>query len=77
MTTSEFLKFLNANFRVVYNCEKTATAPRIRRLLGRSGLVNLLGNDLAARLVERAYKANSLKITFKFRSGYKVIFYVK
>ena len=77
MTTRNNMKFLNTDFRVVYNREKTATAPRIRRFLGRSGLISLLGDDLAARIVERAYKANSLKITCKFRSGYQVIFYAK
>lgn len=77
MATRDNLKFLNTDFRVVYNREKTATAPRIRRFLGRSGLISLLGDDLAARVVELAYRANSLKITCKFRSGYQVIFYVK
>lgn len=61
----------------MYNREKTATAPRIRRLLGRDGLISLLGDDLAARLVERAYRTNSPKITCRFRSGYQVIFYAK
>lgn len=77
METRNNLKFLNTDFRVVYNREKTTTAPRVRRLLGRDGLVSLLGDDLAARLVERAYKTNSLKITCRFRSGYQVIFYAK
>lgn len=77
METRNNLKFLNTDFRVVYNREKTAAAPRVRHLLGRDGLISLLGDDLAARLVERAYKANSLKITCRFRSGYQVIFYAK
>lgn len=77
MTTRDNLKFLNTDFRVVYNREKTATAPRIRRFLGRNGLVTLLGERLANDVVERAYRANSLKITCKFRSGYQVIFYAK
>lgn len=77
MATRDNLKFLNTDFRVVCNREKTATAPRIRRLLGRSGLISLLGDDLAARIVERAYRLNSPKITCKFRSGYQVIFYAR
>lgn len=71
------MKFLNTDFRVVYNREKTTTAPRIRRFLGRSGLISLLGDDLASRCVERAYKSNLRKLTCRFRSGYDVIFYLK
>lgn len=77
MTTKNNLKFLNTDFRVVYNREKTDTAPRIRRLLGRSGLISLLGIDTLDGLVSRAYKANKPKITCCFRSGYQLIFYAK
>ena len=47
------------------------------RLLGRSGLLGLVGEELAFRLLQRAERAKSDKITMKLRRGVQLDWYVK
>lgn len=47
------------------------------RLLGRYGLISLVGEELAVKLFERAERGKSDKITCKLRRGLRFDFYVK
>lgn len=77
MTTKDNLRYLNTDFRVVYNREKTATEPRVRYLIGRRGLISLLGELGASRVVSIVYKKHSRVHTCVFGDGSQIIFYSK
>ena len=73
-------KYLNLDYRIVldYGRRDGSCARKNERcLVGRRGLISAVGEELATRLVERAYKANLPKITCKLRRGLLVIFYSK
>ena len=73
-----FDKFLNTDFRIVINYDKKdKNGNRVRHLVGRRGLQNLLGIELYKKTIERAYKRNSEKITLRLRRGISIIFYRK
>lgn len=79
-STKQIEKYLNTDFRIVIdqrNKYKNAKRKENRRLVGRSGLESLLGRDLYIKVITRAYKANSPKITIKLRRGLDIIFYLK
>lgn len=71
---------INRDFRIkVYGYNNSDE--RLNLLVGVSGLIRLLGEELADTLVKRAFK-NSLfskdgKIVCKLRRGLKVTFYSK
>lgn len=71
-------KYLNLDYRIVLDygrADFSCARKNERCLVGRSGLISAVGEELAARLVERAYKANLPKLTCKLRRGLQVIFY--
>lgn len=70
-------KYLNVDFRILISYDRVKGKPRIRHLLGRRGLINVLGKDLYYSFVERAYRAKSEKITMRLRRGASIIFYRK
>lgn len=70
-------KYLNTDFRIVVSYDRKDGEPRKRHLLGRRGLINLVGIDLYHSMINRAYKSNSLKITMRLRRGASIIFYRK
>lgn len=73
-------KYLNLDYRIVldYGRKGCSCARKSERfLVGRSGLISAVGEELAVRLVERAYRVNLPKITCKLRRGLKIIFYSK
>lgn len=79
-STKQLEKYLNTDFRIVIDRRskyKNAKRKENRHLIGRSGLENLLGRDLYIKVITRAYKSNSPKITIKLRRGIDVIFYLK
>lgn len=79
-TNTEFDKYLNTDFRIVIDkrgYHKSGERKKNRHLVGRRGLKNLLGMDLYIKVVTRAYKGNSPKITIKLRRGVDIIFYLK
>ena len=47
------------------------------RLLGSLGFLNVIGEELAVKLLKRAEKSKSDKITCKLRRGLVFTFYVK
>jgi len=49
----------------------------VDKLVGISGLVELVGTDLANKFIDRAYNENKEIYICKLRSGLKVTFYSK
>lgn len=79
-STTDIDKFLNTDYRIVVDRRaafKNTERSKNRHLVGRRGLEALLGRDLYIKVVRRAYKANSPKITIKLRRGIDIIFYLK
>lgn len=65
---------INANFKIkVFGIE---TGKKLNTLVGVSGLINLIGIDLANKLVARAFNGMDDKCVCKLRRGLKVTFYV-
>ncbi len=50
---------------------------RINKLVGVSGLVALLGEDLAGKCIDRALKSSTDKVKCCFRRGLRVTLYFK
>lgn len=75
------LTFLNTDFRVVLQfsrrCAAKGDVKRARYLVGRSGLINEVGKEMAIKMVKVAYRGKSQKITCKLRRGLEVIFYLR
>lgn len=69
-------KFINKNFRFkVSGIDNEGN--RINKLVGVSGLLNLIGETLADKFVTRALKAGLDKVKCCLRRGLRVTFYVK
>ena len=69
-------KFINKNFRIkVSGIDNEGN--RINKLVGVSGLLNLIGETLADKFVTRALKAGLDKVKCRLRRGLRVTFYVK
>lgn len=65
---------INANFKIkVFGIEN---GKKLNTLVGVSGLINLIGIDLANKLVARAFNGTDDKCVCKLRRGLKVTFYV-
>ena len=65
---------INANFKIkVFGIEN---GKKLNTLVGVSGLINLIGIDLANKLVARAFNGTADKCVCKLRRGLKVTFYV-
>lgn len=69
------LRFINRDFKIVAQRSNCHGCKRERRLIARSGLIDLLGDEMAIKVVSRAYKQKSDKITIKLRRGITIIFY--
>ncbi len=68
--------FINRNFRLkVYG--RDANGNRINKLVGVSGLIELIGEELLNKFVGRAIKAGLDKVVCKLRRGLQVSFYIK
>lgn len=79
-SANELNKYLNTDFRIVVdrrNEYKNAERKKNRHLIGRSGLEMLLGRDLYIKVISRAYRGKTPKITIKLRRGLDIIFYLK
>ena len=77
---TEIDKYLNTDFRIVVDMRgrfKKSERRLNRHLIGRRGLENLLGRDLYLKVITRAYRGNSPKITIKLRRGIDIIFYLR
>jgi len=67
---------INADFRIkIYGVDRNGN--RINTLVGVSGLLGLIGVELANKFLERAYHFVSDKTICKLRRGLKVTFYNK
>lgn len=68
--------YINANYRIkVFGINENER--KINTLVGVSGLVNLIGVDLANKLLARREKCMDDACVCKLRRGLKVTFYVK
>lgn len=65
------------NFRSRYLLKVTTDTDRRGRFLGSLGLIDLVGIEVATRLVERAERAKMDKITCRLRRGLQFHFYVR
>lgn len=70
-------KKINRDWRILVNRQKTNENPRERYLVGVSGLVRVVGEELAAKLVSRAYASKSDIFTSRLRRGISISFYNK
>lgn len=67
---------INMDFRIkVYGYDNNGN--RINTLVGVSGLIELIGLELANKFLERAYRLVSDKTICKLRRGLQVTFYNK
>lgn len=64
---------MNYWYRVKVTCDQWPKG----RLLGRRGLIQLVGVEMATKLLNRAHSAKSDKITCRLRRGLRFDFYVK
>lgn len=65
-------KFINKNFRIkVSGIDNEGN--RINKLVGVSGLLNLIGETLADKFVTRALKAGLDKVKCRLRRGLRVL----
>lgn len=68
--------FINRNFRLkVYGRDDDGN--RVNKLVGVSGLIKLIGEELLNKFVGRALKAGLDKVVCKLRRGLQVSFYIK
>lgn len=69
-------KFINANFRIkVYGIN--AEGKKINTLMGVSGIIRLIGEELFFKFVQRALDCMLDACVCKLRRGLKVTLYVK
>jgi len=65
---------INLNFKIKVN-GKSFTGKSMSKLVGVRGLVSLVGEDLAEKLVERAFSEGLDVTTCKLRRGLTIRFY--
>lgn len=70
-------KRINRDWRIVVFRPRTDEHQRERYLVGVSGLIRVVGVELAAKLVSRAYAAKSDVFTSRLRRGISISFYNK
>jgi hypothetical protein len=67
-------KQINANWLIkVYGVDENGN--RVNKLVGVSGLLKLIGLDLAAKFIARAFRDALDKCVCKLRRGLKITFY--
>lgn len=67
--------YLNLNWRIKVSGINGDV--KLNTLVGVDGLINLIGEELANNLFERADQDNSQKTICKLRRGLKITFYAK
>lgn len=68
-------KQINMNFRIKVN--GIVDGKKINVLVGVSGLIKLIGVEMANKMFRRAFKSLDDKTECKLRRGIKIAFYVK
>lgn len=66
---------VNRDFRIKVN--GIYRGRYISRLVGKKGLVHIVGADHAEKMIARAYRNGDMKVACKLRRGIKVTFYAK
>jgi len=75
-TTTYSTTFVNRNFRMkVYGFDERGN--KINKLVGVSGLIELIGIELFNKFIERSLKAGQDKCICKLRRGLQISFYIK
>lgn len=72
------LKYSTKEINATYKIKVSGinfTGPKIHKLVGVRGFVELLGEDLANNLLDRAFESKEDKCICKLRRGLKVTFY--
>lgn len=67
---------INANFKIKVFGKANENGKKLNTLVGVSGLINLIGEELADKLTCKAMNGTSDKLVCKLRRGLKVTFYV-
>lgn len=70
-------KAINRDWRILINCPKGVGGKRVRYLVGVSGFVRVVGEELAMKLVSRAYASKSDVFIARLRRGIQIYFYGK
>jgi len=66
---------INRNFRIKIN--GIVDGVKLNTLVGVSGLINLVGEEIAEKAVCKAFDHCGDSFTWKLRRGIKITFYVK
>ena len=69
-------KEINMNFRIKV-AGKDSEGNRINKLVGVAGLIQLVGVEMANKMLKRAFNGTDDKTACKLRRGIKVTFYAK
>lgn len=77
MTTTTYTTAeINLNFRIkVYGVDEQGN--KLNTLVGVSGLINLIGEELAGKFVDKAFGRGLDKFICKLRRGIQITFYGK
>lgn len=70
-------KFINVDFRIVISYDRKKGEARKRHLVGRRGLIEVVGVGAYPKIILRAYGAKSEKIEMRVRNKCSIIFYRK
>lgn len=70
---SRTTKEINSNWKI--KCFGYANGVKINTLVGVSGLINLIGEELAEKFIERAFRDMFDKCECRLRRGLKITFY--
>lgn len=68
-------KSINRNFRIKVN--GMVDGKKINKLVGVQGLIELIGVEMANKMLRRAFNSKDDKTVCKLRRGIKISFYVK
>jgi hypothetical protein len=68
-------KEINRNFRIKINC--IVDGKKVNKLVGVKGLIELIGVEIANKMLRRSFNGTDDKTVCKLRRGIKISFYVK
>lgn len=68
---------INLDWRIKVSGVDLTTGAKVHKLVGVSGLIDLVGLDLTNKFLDRAYRGGSHIVECKLRRGLKVVFYQK
>ena len=74
-TTVWNIQSINRNFRIKVN--GIVDGKKINKLVGVKGLIELIGVEMANKMLRRAFNGTDDKTVCKLRRGIKISFYIK